>query len=173
MTCGSMRNLSDALGYSNVQIFLDHVQKNLDICASGTCRPASRGSGRLRDLPSGIAGKRRLPRLAIWHLGEADASATCHLASRGKRTLPRLAIRHLGEADASATCHLASRGSGRFRDLPSGISGKRTLPRLAIWHLGEADASATCHLASRGKRTLPRLAIRHLGEADASATCHL
>src|SRR5437870_10006447 len=87
--------------------------------------------------------------------------------------LPGLAVRHLGEADASATCHLASRGSGRFRDLPSGISGKRTLPRLAIWHLGEADASATCHLASRGKRTLPRLAIRHLGEADASATCHL
>src|SRR5436190_15101204 len=103
MTCGSMRNLSDALGYSNVQIFLDHVQKNLDIT-------------RFRDLPSGIP---------------------------GKRTLARLAVRHLREADASATCRPASQESGRFRDLPSGISGKRTLPRLAVRHLREADASAT------------------------------
>jgi hypothetical protein len=67
-----MRNLSDALGYSNVQIFLDHVQKNLDICASGTCRLASRG-------------RWQLARLAVRHLGEGGS-------------LPDFAARHLTEA---------------------------------------------------------------------------
>ena len=63
---------------------------------SGSC-PEKSGHLRFRDLPSGIS---------------------------GKRTLPRLAVRHLGEADACETCRPASRGSGRLRDLPSGISRK-------------------------------------------------
>ena len=81
MTCGSMRNLSDALGYSNVQIFLDHVQKNLDIT-------------RFRDLPSGIPGKRTLARLAVRHLGEGGSLPDLPSGISGKRTLPGLAVRH-------------------------------------------------------------------------------
>src|SRR5437870_4314231 len=74
--------------------------------ASATCHPASRGSGGFRDLPSGISGKRTLPRLAIWHLGESGRFRDLPSGISGKRTLPRLAIWHLGEADASATCRL-------------------------------------------------------------------
>src|SRR6267142_2515890 len=47
---------------------------------SGSC-PEKSGHLRFRDLPSGISGKRTLPRLAVRHLGEADACQTCRPAS--------------------------------------------------------------------------------------------